>query len=391
MARIDGGGGLPSWLNFDPNTQTFTGTPGNASVGTIVIRVFASDGVPHLASTTFNLTVQNVNDAPSIRDVGRTFPFSDKIVVGQGAFQFATNDVDSSTLEAVLVSGPTSGDLTLQSDGSFVYIPEPEFFGKVTFTWRASDGDLLSDVATVTIVIAPPIATDTPDNSDGDSEGEPEDSDDVDSSETNDTTDEFQGGAKNGSTNAPNLGFQISSGVNDFLLTSLATPASEDDGVLILEFEADETIRRRALMASIESSLADSSNTENGDRVNSRAESDFETDNLRVSVFRQLELEQDVLAVLNEQQQNIDALLANDQMTIGTMGVATSGLTVGFVAWALRGGIFISGFLTQLPMWKLVDPLVIMQAASGQSDETIEELMEQERQALDHQSKDALQ
>ena len=53
-------GSLPSWLTFTASTRTFSGTPVDANVGALTIRVTASDGVsptPATSSATFTLTV----------------------------------------------------------------------------------------------------------------------------------------------------------------------------------------------------------------------------------------------------------------------------------------------------------------------------------------------
>jgi hypothetical protein len=60
-------------------------------------------------------------------------------------------DPDVDTLSAILESGPTHGALTLASDGSFVYTPVAVYSGSDTFSYRAGDGSLTSEVATVTI------------------------------------------------------------------------------------------------------------------------------------------------------------------------------------------------------------------------------------------------
>jgi VCBS repeat-containing protein len=74
------------------------------------------------------------------------------------------SDPDGEPLTAALVTGPTSGNLTFNADGSFVYTPAPDFYGVVTFTYRANDGSLNSTPATVTINVTPvndpPIAAD---------------------------------------------------------------------------------------------------------------------------------------------------------------------------------------------------------------------------------------
>jgi hypothetical protein len=67
------------------------------------------------------------------------------------------NDTDANgdTLSAILVSNTTSGMLTLNSDGSFSYIPDENFNGSDSFIYKASDGLGESNVATVTIIVNP--------------------------------------------------------------------------------------------------------------------------------------------------------------------------------------------------------------------------------------------
>lgn len=63
------------------------------------------------------------------------------------------SDLDGDSLTAVLVSDPAHGNLTLYDDGSFIYTPDPSFTGSDNFTYNASDGDLESNTATVTLTI----------------------------------------------------------------------------------------------------------------------------------------------------------------------------------------------------------------------------------------------
>jgi Ca2+-binding RTX toxin-like protein len=57
---------LPAWLTFDPTTRTFSGTPDNGDVGEVTIRLFAIDDAVTVGFIDFTLTVQNVNDAPTV-------------------------------------------------------------------------------------------------------------------------------------------------------------------------------------------------------------------------------------------------------------------------------------------------------------------------------------
>jgi VCBS repeat-containing protein len=52
------------------------------------------------------------------------------------------------------VTGPSHGSLTLNANGSFSYTPAANYNGTDSFTYRASDGTLTSNLATVTITLS---------------------------------------------------------------------------------------------------------------------------------------------------------------------------------------------------------------------------------------------
>lgn len=63
------GSALPNWLQFDAATRTFNGTPVNGDVGSVSVRLTASDGAGAQVSQTFAIGVTNVNDAPEVGTV----------------------------------------------------------------------------------------------------------------------------------------------------------------------------------------------------------------------------------------------------------------------------------------------------------------------------------
>lgn len=65
-ATLGNSSALPGWLNFDAATRTFSGTPLNANVGTISVKVIASDPSGAVAFDIFDITVVNTNDAPVV-------------------------------------------------------------------------------------------------------------------------------------------------------------------------------------------------------------------------------------------------------------------------------------------------------------------------------------
>jgi len=63
------GQSLPSWLSFNANTRTFSGTPRNDDVGILAIKIVATDSSLANVTNKFNLTVINTNDVPDSPDV----------------------------------------------------------------------------------------------------------------------------------------------------------------------------------------------------------------------------------------------------------------------------------------------------------------------------------
>lgn len=63
-------------------------------------------------------------------------------------------DADADALSARVVDGPGNGKLAFSQDGSFVYKPHGNFSGKDSFTYRVSDGQDDSNLATVQITVA---------------------------------------------------------------------------------------------------------------------------------------------------------------------------------------------------------------------------------------------
>jgi PKD repeat protein len=85
---------LPSWLSFTPATRTFSGTPLNTDVGTLSIKVIASDLLGTSISDTFDLVINNVNDAPTLNN-----PIENQTSDEDAAFSFTLpndtfNDID---------------------------------------------------------------------------------------------------------------------------------------------------------------------------------------------------------------------------------------------------------------------------------------------------------
>jgi VCBS repeat-containing protein len=137
-------------LNAD---GSFTYTPGANYNGSDSFTYKADDGPADSNVATVTITVTPVNDAPVA--VGDSYDTDEDTQLNLAAPGVLGNDedVDGDTLTAVLVSGPSHGTLTLNANGGFTYTPAANYHGPDSFTYRASDGSLSSNTATVSLTV----------------------------------------------------------------------------------------------------------------------------------------------------------------------------------------------------------------------------------------------
>ncbi|MBA3708453.1 MAG: tandem-95 repeat protein, partial [Planctomycetes bacterium] len=141
-------------LNAD---GSFTYTPTGYFTGTDHFCYRASDGSDPSAITDVTITVTvPPNQAPVAVPDSYTVAEDTLLTVPdfRGVIQNDT-DEEMQFLSAALVTSTSHGTLTLAEDGGFTYMPNAEYSGTDSFTYRASDGDLFSNIAVVTITVTP--------------------------------------------------------------------------------------------------------------------------------------------------------------------------------------------------------------------------------------------
>src|SRR6185503_13259567 len=130
-------------------------TPAPDFNGTDTFTYKVNDGMFDSDVATVTIIVNPVNDTPVAADDNYSVNEDTALNVGAPGVLANDSDIDGDTLNPILVSGPTHGNLTLNANGSFNYTPSANFNGVDTFTYRASDGTTNSDIATVTITVVP--------------------------------------------------------------------------------------------------------------------------------------------------------------------------------------------------------------------------------------------
>jgi hypothetical protein len=155
----------------DPLNYTVVGGPGNGILngsapnlsyqpgpdfnGADSFTFVANDGQMDSNTATVSIMVQPVNDAPTATGEAYSLLAGSSINVSAPGVLGNDDDVDSGTLTAVILNGTAHGAVTLNLDGSFSYTPDAGYSGPDVFTYRASDGLLLSNTATVDLDVVP--------------------------------------------------------------------------------------------------------------------------------------------------------------------------------------------------------------------------------------------
>jgi hypothetical protein len=134
---------------------SFTYAPNADFNGVDVFTYRAEDAGGALSNiATVTIAVAGVNDPPvAADDVYAVAKDTTLNVAAPGVLDNDT-DIDNPALTTVLVTGPANGALVLDPDGSFTYTPVNGFVGTDSFNYRADDGLLSSNTATVNVVVA---------------------------------------------------------------------------------------------------------------------------------------------------------------------------------------------------------------------------------------------
>jgi hypothetical protein len=127
----------------------FTYEPDLHYVGSDSFTYKAYDGTSY--SNVATVTIDVTNTAPVAQDKSYS-TVHDQTFYGMSVLAGDT-DAESDSLTASLVNGVSHGSLTFDPDGSFDYTPVAGYVGSDSFSYRAFDGIVYSNLATVTIEV----------------------------------------------------------------------------------------------------------------------------------------------------------------------------------------------------------------------------------------------
>ncbi|MBI3181257.1 MAG: tandem-95 repeat protein, partial [Myxococcales bacterium] len=150
----------PSGMSINGGTGLLSWRPGPGSVGSVQITVRVEDGKGGVASQSYFLTVQNVNDPPAFTSAPVLAATEDSPY----AYAATATDPDGDPLTFSLVFGPTG--TTVSSGGSVQWLPTNAQVGSHGVTLKVGDGKGGEGLQSFTLVVAnlndAPVITSTP-------------------------------------------------------------------------------------------------------------------------------------------------------------------------------------------------------------------------------------
>jgi VCBS repeat-containing protein len=134
---------------------SFIYTPDPGFTGEDVFRYRATDGQLKSSAAKVTITIHPPNSPPTARNDRYNLDEDDVLSVAAPGVLQNDQDPDGDPLTVTLEKGPEHGTLALNSDGSFIYTPSPDFNGQDSFSYRANDGLHESAPANVRLNVAP--------------------------------------------------------------------------------------------------------------------------------------------------------------------------------------------------------------------------------------------
>ena len=147
--------GAPTGASINSATGAFSFTPTESQgPGVYTFSVIASDGIA-TDTESVSVTVGEVNSPPvGAADSDIAVAGTLRSVAAPGVLSNDTDsDVPKNTLTAQLETGPAHGTLSLNANGSFSYLADAGYVGADSFTYRVSDGVVVSSPVTVTMTV----------------------------------------------------------------------------------------------------------------------------------------------------------------------------------------------------------------------------------------------
>jgi hypothetical protein len=385
---------LPAWLTLVDNgdgTATLSGTPDDPDVGNhnVVLRV--NDGTADVDQS-FTITVDAVNDLPVLGNHSLTLNQGETVRLTLA--DLSATDVDNNDGDLIFqVKNVHGGYFALASDpgraikeftqdqvaaGEVVFVDDGD--GKAPrFKVEVHDGVDSTDETDVTVGFTlRPIEPPTPSV-----EPEPE-LEVIEEKPVTEIGPEVE--EKAVATEA----VPLSTGISDPAPVTERSSGTVDDGGEDSRSAAEEDrYRPERRLQGIAQAVSSALRTDWFKPGEYLIETLQRTEQFKQ--FEQLLASSDFRDNLDRVRNGFEDLRFQDHAVMGSTAAVSTGLSVGYVAWLLRGGVLLSTVLSSMPAWNLVDPLPILASTKApgrdEDDDSLEDIIKKPGDAADDKAR----
>ena len=350
---------------------SFSYTPNADYFGTDSFDYEVVDIAGNTSTASVTIQVLPVNDAP----IGQ----QDEFVVNGGVstaqiLDVLANDLDveDSAIIAVIDTPPQNGSLTLTADGTLAYLPNPGFIGTDTFIYIPTDAGSAGDPVVVQMTI---VAVNQP-VIDNNQPVEP--TDPTDPTEPTEPTEEPIDSNTEEASNSETT-MESSTGTEETTIVNQAVPrANSSNG-------ADTLANSVPIIDLIDESISSSSEFEDIAGIVNEDMAAAVLHQIANNIDHANEANEEKIALLQLQAfasgaynaeflwQQIDDIENSFSTELGDISFSVGAISafgaVGYVLWTLRGGVLVAAALSQIPNWKLIDPLPVLDSYNSGRDE----------------------
>ena len=358
------------------------------------VRVTADDGLGGSHEQLIAATVLAVNDNPPVVNTNQSFTLWGDVLHGAMAGRVTASDADAGTdfNSWAITSGNAAGIFSIDTDtGRIVISDDSAIAFDQTSTYLlgvvVSDGMNTSDPKTITVTIPPRMpAPAVPSQDDRaletvaetPSESGPE----TDTSDTEKLAENVlspppvavAGGVslevtRSHESQVPQQASDQETLNDGGVLRDVSQAESEFTTNVLIDFSGTEHVSTRT--PGNESPGRDLPSVTETNRLSAAAPVSLTSRHLATSLAATGRTSIDVALM----KRDMHAQLNFDDTVVSSVATVGSGLAAGYAVWAVRGGMLLSGLLAQMPVWTMLDPLLIVDrvgTVSGEGDSLAE-------------------
>ncbi len=373
---------LPAWLTLvdhGDGTATLKGTPDDAEVGDHSVALRVNDGSVDVDQS-FTLTVDAVNDLPVLGNHSLTLNQGDTVTLSLK--NLSASDVDHDDGDLIFrVTSVRGGHFALKTDPGVAineFTQDQVAAGEVIFV---DDGDAkapafkvkVKDGVDKTVAVAASVdftpRPPEPPAPEPEPEPEPEVKGEEESAESEEEQEALEAVPFSADTGTPTPVADKDAGGNPDGGEDNLSAADQSD------YQPEFELKR--LAQAVGSALVSDWFNPGQYLVDALQRSE------QFKQFEQLLVSNDFRDNLDRVRSGFEDLKFLDQTVVGSTAAVSSGLSVGYVAWLLRGGVLLSTVLSSMPAWNLVDPLPILastrKTGSDEDDDSLEDIIKKRK------------